>query len=127
MGKGKRNHQRTAAAKANNSSPRRGEKSKQRRRKSESDRDQNEDLVDTPETTQKANGPGTRSNVASTRKQLFKKPTKSQPANDDSDNSSDSNESDRNSDIDTTGEETKKIIARVGRVDTAEDSDSDQK
>jgi hypothetical protein len=76
--------------------------------------------------TQKANGPRTRSNVASTRKQLFKKPTKSQTANDNSDDSDNSNESEKTSDIDTTDDETKRIIARVGRVDTAEDSDQKQ-
>jgi hypothetical protein len=86
MGRGKSKRQRTAAAKTNHSSPRNREKHKQQRRHSDSDSDRNEDLLDTPDSNQKPNGPRTRSNVASTQKQLFKRATKSQTSSDEESN-----------------------------------------
>jgi hypothetical protein len=87
MGRGKSKRQRPAAAKHNHNIPRNGEKHKQQRRHSDSDSDRNKDLFDTPDSNQKPNGPRTRSNdVASTRKQLFKKATKLQTLSDEESN-----------------------------------------
>jgi hypothetical protein len=119
MGRGRKKHQRTAAAKVNNHKHRSGDKTKKKRSNSESDREQIDELVDTPDTNHSANGPRTRSTVASTRKQLFTKKSKQQQhhiATDDSD--------DLNSDMDTTDEETRQMMKRVGHVDTDEDSAS---
>jgi hypothetical protein len=122
MGPGKKKQQRAAAAKANNRKHRSGEKPNQRRNKSESDREHIDDLADTPTSDQSANGPRTRSTVASTRKQLFKKKHKQHNHNDYSDES----ERNHNSDMDTTDEDTRKNRAKVGRVETVEDSASEE-
>jgi hypothetical protein len=118
MGRGKKKHQRTTAAKANNRKHRSGEKHNNNRTNSDNDRDKTDDLIDTPDSLQNENGPRTRSNAASTRKQLFKQPTKFYTTSDED------SELNRNSDMDTTDEETKQARRRVGRVESETDSDN---
>ena len=113
----KRKSHRTTATKTNNNSPRRGNKLKQRKRNSNVDSIQNNVLIDMPEVSQKPNGPRTRSNTVSTRKQLFRTTKKFQT------NSDESETSKRNSDLDTTDEETKLQRDSVGRIDDHEDSE----
>ena len=116
MGRGKRKHPKSNTNKTRNRKHRSGEKHHNERKNTDNEYDHNNDFTDTPDSSQKSNGHSTTRHVRSTRKLFHKQKKHHQPSTESDDTQQ------RNSDMDTTDEETRKIKASVGRIEVSQDS-----